>query len=102
LQTRSVAMGMMHGVKVQVLSSFADVPGTLLVDEEELVEKQKVTGIAHSRDDARVTLVGVPNRPGVSASLFGPLSAANINVDMIVQNVTEQGVSTDLTFTVPR
>ena len=102
LQIRSVAMAMNHSVKVQVLSSFADIPGTLLVDEEELVEKQKVTGIAHSRDDARVTLTAVPNKPGVSAALFGPLAASNINVDMIVQNVTEQGVSTDLTFTVPR
>lgn len=102
LQTRSVAMGMNHGVKVQVLSSFSDVPGTLLVDEEELMEKHKVTGIAYSRDEARITLTEVPNRPGVSASIFGPLAAANINVDMIVQNVTESGGATDLTFTVPR
>lgn len=102
LQTRSVAMGMNHGVTVQVLSSFSDVPGTLLVDEEELVEKHKVTGIAYSRDDARITLTDVPNKPGVSASIFGPLSEANINVDMIVQNVTESGKATDLTFTVPR
>lgn len=102
LQTRSVAMGMNHGVKVQVLSSFSDVPGTLLVDEEELMEKHKVTGIAYSRDEARITLTEVPNRPGVSASIFGPLAAANINVDMIVQNVTEDGGATDLTFTVPR
>lgn len=102
LQTRSVAMGMNHGVKLQVLSSFSDVPGTLLVNEEELVEKHKVTGIAYSRDDARITLTDVPNKPGVSAAIFGPLSEANINVDMIVQNVTESGKATDLTFTVPR
>lgn len=102
LQTRSVAMGMNHGVIVQVLSSFSDVPGTLLVDEEELVEKHKVTGIAYSRDEARITLTDVPNKPGVSAAIFGPLTAANINVDMIVQNVTESGQMTDLTFTVPR
>ncbi|MCH2547924.1 MAG: aspartate kinase [Alphaproteobacteria bacterium] len=102
LQTRSVAMGMNHGVKVQVLSSFSDVPGTLLVDEEELMEKHKVTGIAYSRDDARITLTNLPNKPGVSAAIFGPLADANINVDMIVQNVTEDGKATDLTFTVPR
>lgn len=102
LQTRSVAMAMNHGVRVQVLSSFEDVPGTLLVDEEDIVEKHKVTGIAHSRDDARVTLTDVPNKPGVSAAIFGPLADANINVDMIVQNVTEDGRRTDLTFTVPR
>lgn len=102
LQTRSVAMAMNHGVKVQVLSSFKDVPGTLLVDEEEIVEKHKVTGIAYSRDDARITLTDVPNKPGVSAAIFGPLSQSNINVDMIVQNVTEGGERTDITFTVPR
>jgi aspartate kinase len=102
LQTRSVAMGMNHGVKVQVLSSFSDVPGTLLVDEEELMEKHKVTGIAYSRDDARITLTNLRNKPGVSAAIFGPLADANINVDMIVQNVTEDGAATDLTFTVPR
>ena len=102
LQTRSVAMAMNHHVKVQVLTSFAEIPGTLLVDEEELVEKQKVTGIAYSRDEARITLAQVPNKPGVSAAIFGPLSDSNINVDMIVQNVTEDGNQTDLTFTVPR
>lgn len=102
LQTRSVAMAMNHSVKVQVLSSFQDVPGTLLVDEEELVEKHKVTGVAYSRDEARITLADVPNKPGVSAAIFGPLADANINVDMIVQNVTENGATTDLTFTVPR
>lgn len=102
LQTRSVAMGMNHGVTVQVLSSFSDTPGTLLVDEDELMEKHKVTGIAYSRDDARITLTEVPNKPGVSAAIFGPMAEANINVDMIVQNVTEDGQATDLTFTVPR
>ncbi|MBM3618155.1 MAG: aspartate kinase [Alphaproteobacteria bacterium] len=102
LQTRSVAMAMNHGVEVQVLSSFNDQPGTLLVDEEELVEKHKVTGIAYSRDEARITLTEVPNIPGVSAAIFGPLADGNINVDMIVQNVTEGGERTDITFTVPR
>ncbi len=102
LQTRSVEMAMNHGVRVQVLSTFDDAPGTLLVDEEEIVEQQKVTGIAYSRDEARVSLTNVENVPGVSANLFGPLADRGINVDMIVQNVTEDGKATDITFTVPR
>lgn len=102
LQTRSVEMAMNHRVRVQVLSSFSDVEGTLLVDEEEVVERRKITGIAYSRDEARITLNSVANIPGVSAAIFGPLAEANINVDMIVQNVTEGGKETDVTFTVPR
>lgn len=105
LQTRSVELAMNYRVRVQVLSTFDErsadtLPGTLLVDEEEIVEKQRVTGIAYSRDEARVTLTNVENKPGVSASIFGPLADKGINVDMIVQNVTEDGRSTDLTFTV--
>ncbi len=100
LQTRSVEMAMNHGVVVQVLSSFADAPGTLLVKEEESMEQQKITGIAYSRDEARVTLTGVPDKPGVAAGIFGPLAEANINVDMIVQNIDEIGRVTDMTFTV--
>jgi aspartate kinase len=102
LQTRSVEMAMSHGVRVQVLSSFTNTPGTLLVDEEEVVERRKVTGVTLSRDDARITITEVPNVPGVSAAIFGPLADANINVDMIVQNITEDGKATDVTFTVPR
>ncbi|MEI6729667.1 MAG: aspartate kinase [Pseudomonadota bacterium] len=102
LQTRSVEMAMNHRVRVQVLSSFNDKPGTLLVDEEEIVERRRVTGIAYSRDEARITLTEVANIPGVSAAIFAPLADANINVDMIVQNVTEGGKETDVTFTVPR
>ncbi len=102
LQTRSVEMAMNHHVRVQVLSSFSDVEGTLLVDEEEIVERKRITGIAYSRDEARITLTSVANVPGVSAAIFGPLADANINVDMIVQNVTEGGAETDITFTVPR
>lgn len=102
LQTRSVEMAMNHNVRLQVLSSFADTPGTLLVDEEDIVEQKRITGIAYSRDEARITLTKVENIPGMSAALFGPLSDANINVDMIVQNVTEKGNSTDITFTVPK
>jgi aspartate kinase len=105
LQTRSVEMAMKHRVRVQVLSSFEEaagstLPGTLVVDEDEIVEKEIVSGIAYSRDEAKVVLIGVEDRPGVAASIFGPLTDAAINVDMIVQNVSEDGSSTDMTFTV--
>ena len=102
LQTRSVALAMQHRVRVQVLSSFADLPGTLVVDEGEIVESQIVSGIAYSRDEARVTVLGVRDRPGVAASIFGPLSEHGINVDMIVQSVSRDGVYANLTFTVSR
>jgi aspartate kinase len=100
LQTRSVEMAMNHRVRVQVLSSFADEPGTLVVDEDEIVEKEVVSGIAYSRDEAKITLTKVADKPGVAAAIFGPLAAGSINVDMIVQNVSEDGRTTDLTFTV--
>ncbi len=100
LQTRSVEMAMKHGVRVQVLSSFGNSPGTLVVDEDEIVEKAIVSGIAYSRDEAKITLFGVPDRPGVAAKIFGPLAAAAINVDMIVQNVSPESDFTGLTFTV--
>ena len=102
LQTRSVEMAMKHGVRVQVLSSFEDVPGTLVVDEGEIVEQEVVSGIAYTRDEAKITLVKVADEPGVAAAIFGPLADAAINVDMIVQNVSEDGKSTDMTFTVGR
>ncbi len=102
LQTRSVEMAMNHRVRVQVLSSFEDKPGTLVVDEEEIVEQAVVSGIAYSRDEAKVTLIRVPDRPGVAAGIFGPLAAAAINVDMIVQNISLDGETTDMTFTVGR
>jgi aspartate kinase len=102
LQIRSVEMAMKHGVRLQVLSSFNDNPGTLVVDEGEIVEQELVSGIAYSRDEAKVTLTRVPDRPGVAAAIFGPLSDANINVDMIVQNVSQGGDTTDLTFTVAK
>ena len=100
LQTRSVEMAMNHRVRVQVRSSFKDAPGTLVVDEDEIVEKQVVSGIAYSRDEAKITLVRVADRPGVAAAIFGPLAEHAINVDMIVQNISEDGRFTDLTFTV--
>jgi aspartate kinase len=101
LQTRSVEMGMKHGVRLQVRSSFSEEEGTLVVDEDEIVEKELVSGIAYSKDEAKITLVSVADKPGVAAHVFGPLADANVNVDMIVQNVSEDGKTTDITFTVP-
>jgi aspartate kinase len=101
LQTRSVEMAMKHNVRVQVRSSFEDLPGTLVVDEEEIVEQQVVSGIAYSKNEAKVTLVRVQDKPGTAGFIFTPLADANINVDMIVQDVSEDGKMTDLTFTVP-
>ncbi len=99
LQTRSVELAMKQRVRVQVLSSFEVKPGSLVVDEDEIVEQPQVSGIAYSRDDAKVTLRRVPDRPGVAASVFDALAGANVNVDMIVQNLGADG-STDMTFTV--
>ncbi|MEM8790062.1 MAG: aspartate kinase [Pseudomonadota bacterium] len=99
LQTRSVELAMIHNVRLQVLSSFEDKPGTLVCDEEEIVEKNVVSGIAYSRNEAKITLLKVPDRPGVAASIFGPLADAGVNVDMIVQNISEDG-ATDMTFSV--
>ncbi len=102
LQTRSVELAMNHGVRLQVLSSFSDGAGTLVVDEDEIVEQHVVSGIAYSRDEAKITLVQVADKPGVAAGIFGPLSDRSINVDMIVQNISADGRRTDLTFTVSR
>ncbi len=102
LQTRAVEMAMKHAVRIQVLSSFTNKPGTLVVDEDEVVEHELVSGIAYSRDEAKITLAQVADRPGVAARIFGPLADASVNVDMIVQNVSDNGKATDLTFTVTR
>jgi aspartate kinase len=106
LQTRSVELAMNERVRVRVLSSFQDLPpdaetGTLVVDEDEIVEKEMVAGIAYSRDEAKITVRRVPDRPGIAATIFGALSAQNVNVDMIVQNISADG-TTDMTFTVGR
>jgi aspartate kinase len=105
LQTRSVEMAMKNKVPVQVLSSFeegigSDLPGTLVTKEEDIVEQEIVNGITYTEDEAKITLVKVPDLPGMAARIFGPLAKANINVDMIVQNVSQDGDSTDVTFTV--
>lgn len=112
LQTRSVELAMLHGVPILVRSSFdapeacepfkpgALAPGSLVCDEEEMLEKRVVSGIAYAKDEAKVTLLRVDDKPGIAARVFGPLAEANINVDMIVQNVSDDGRHTDLTFTV--
>jgi aspartate kinase len=112
LQVRSVELAMVHKVRTFVRSSFTDPnapgmgdfdnpPGTLICDEEEIVEQEVVTGIAFAKDEAQISLRRVADRPGVAAGIFGPLAEANINVDMIVQNISEDGSRTDMTFTVP-
>jgi aspartate kinase len=114
LQTRSVELAMVQKVRVQVRSSFEAPeslepvsanpawvgPGTIVCDEDEIVEQQVVSGIAYAKDEAKITLLKVADKPGVAASVFGPLAEAGINVDMIVQNVSEDGRTTDMTFTV--
>ena len=112
LQVRSVELAMVHKVRTFVRSSFEDPdapgmgdlinpPGTLICDEDEIVEQEVVTGIAYAKDEAQISLRRVADRPGVSAAIFGPLAEAHINVDMIVQNISEDGSRTDMTFTVP-
>ena len=112
LQVRSVELAMVHKVRTFVRSSFEEPdapgmgdfdnpPGTLICDEDEIVEQQVVTGIAYAKDEAQISLRRVADRPGVSAGIFGPLAEAGINVDMIVQNISEDGKFTDMTFTVP-
>jgi aspartate kinase len=100
LQTRSVELAMRYNMPIHLRSSFKDVPGTLVMQEDESMERASVTGVAYNRDEAKVTVQGIPDRPGIAATLFGPVAEAGINVDVIVQNVSEQGF-TDLTFTVP-
>ncbi len=102
LQTRSVELAMKEKVRVQVVSSFEDLPGTMVVDEDEIVEQELIAGVAYSRNEAKITLSRVPDRPGVVAAIFSPLADANVNVDMIVQNVSQENQTTDVTFTVPR
>jgi aspartate kinase len=110
MQVRSVELGMVHNVRIFVRSSFVrpeDIdptktpPGTLICDESEIMEQQVVTGIAFSKDEAQISIRNVQDKPGIAAAIFGPLADSNINVDMIVQNVSADGATTDLTFTVP-
>jgi aspartate kinase len=101
LQIRSVEFAGKYHVPLRVLSSFKDGPGTLITDEDEAMEQALIAGIAHNRDEAKLTIVGVPDRPGIAHSILGPIADANIEVDMIVQNVGADK-TTDLTFTVHR
>lgn len=103
LQTRSVELAMRFKVRLRVLSSFeepSDTAGTYVCDEEEIMESKAVAGVAYSRDEAKMTLISVADRPGIAAAIFGPLAAAGVNVDMIVQNISEDG-RTDMTFSCP-
>jgi len=105
LQTRSVGLAMRYNMALQVLSSFEDRPGTLIVSDDQIeelnMEQQLITGIAHDKNEARVTLTGLPDKPGTVAAIFAPLAEANINVDMIVQSGAGTGKASTLTFTVP-
>jgi len=101
LQTRSVEFAKKYNVPVRVLSSFHDVPGTLVTKEDKSMEKVAVSGVAYDKNQAKVTLSGVPDKPGVAAKLFGKIADAKVNVDMIIQNVSKEG-KTDMTFTVPK
>ena len=101
MQTRAVELGWVNGVVIEVLSSFEDAPGTLITEDPLVEQRNKVRGLAHDRNVAKITLVEVPDRPGVAHSVFAPLAEAGINVDMIVQNVGHRG-ATDLSFTIPR
>lgn len=99
LQTRSVAMAMAHNVRVRVLSTFSNNSGTILVNNEEIMERRLITGISYSKNDVRITLVNMPDHPGLSSTIFGALAEKEVNVDMIVQNISADNKSVDITFT---
>lgn len=101
LQTRSVELAMRYNMPIHLRSSFRDVPGTLVTKEDDMMERAAISGVAYNRDEAKITILGIPDHPGIAANVFGPVADAGINVDVIVQNVSEQGY-TDITFTVPR
>jgi aspartate kinase len=100
LQTRSVELAMSHKVKLRVLNSFSTATGTLVCDEEDILEKRIVSGVTYSREEAKITITEIEDRPGIAAIIFGRLSEAGINVDMIVQNISEEGL-TSMTFSCP-
>lgn len=102
LQTRSVAMAMRHNVNLQVRSSFSDAPGTLVVNEDLIVEQEKISGIAYSPDEAKITIQGLSDQPGIAAGVFGALADNQVNVDMIVQSAATAGQKTDITFSLGR
>jgi len=101
LQTRSVEMAMRYNMPIHLRSSFENITGTMVVKEDDTMERAAISGVAYNRDEAKITILGIPDHPGIAANVFGPVAEAGINVDVIVQNVSEQGF-TDITFTVPR
>jgi aspartate kinase len=102
LQTRSVAMAMAHNVRVRVLSTFSNNSGTILVNNEEIMERRLITGISYSKNDVRITLSNMPDHPGLSSTIFGALAEKEVNIDMIVQNISADSKSVDITFTIPK
>tara|TARA_B100000963_G_scaffold166796_1_gene144794 strand:- start:206 stop:1417 length:1212 start_codon:yes stop_codon:yes gene_type:complete len=101
LHTRSVELAMKNNLVLQVLSSITKKPGTLIVDEKKLIEKEIVSGVSYSKNESKLTISGIPDKPGISAQIFGLLADQNINVDMIVQNISQDGINANMTFTVP-
>ena len=101
LHTRSVELAMKNNLILQVLSSLIKKPGTLILDEKKLIEKEIVSGVSYSKNESKITISGIPDKPGISAKIFGLLASKNINVDMIVQNISQDGISANITFTVP-
>jgi aspartate kinase len=101
LQNRSVELAMRYQMPIHLRSSFVDVPGTMVMKEDEMMERAAITGVAYNRDEAKITIRGIPDHPGIASAVFGPIADAGLNVDVIVQNVSEDG-TTDITFTVPR
>ena len=101
LHTRSVELAMKNNLVLQVLSSIKKKPGTLIVDEKKLIEKEIVSGVSYSNNESKITISGIPDKPGISARIFGLLADNNINVDMIVQNISQDGITANITFTVP-
>ena len=101
LQTRSVELAMKNNLKLQVLSSISNNKGTFVVNENELIEKEIVSGVSYSNNESKITISGIPDQPGIAANIFGILATNNIDVDMIVQNISQDGVSANITFTVP-
>ena len=101
LHTRSVELAMKNNLVLQVLSSITKKPGTLIVDEKKLIEKEIVSGVSYSNSESKITISGIPDKPGISAQIFGLLANNNINVDMIVQNISQDGITANITFTVP-
>ncbi len=101
LQTRSAELAMKKNIQLKVLSSITNSKGTLITNEDQLIEKEMITGVSYSKNESKITISGVPDKPGISATIFGILAKNNINVDMIVQNISQDGVTANLTFTIP-